>query len=119
MPIKWADAPSGDDLADAAHYVTLLGADVAPTPDSPVVFYPAKDLLRASRCVVLPYDNAGVRKYLDRYRHGTEVAPVLLVPGDLIGDVPLTIAEGFHRVCAAYHLGEDTPVGAVWLTVDG
>jgi hypothetical protein len=25
-------------------------------------------------------------------------------------DVPLTIADGFHRICASYHLDEDADI---------
>jgi hypothetical protein len=117
MPIKWADAPSSDDLADAAHFLSLLGAEI--TGDAgQIVYYPAKDLLRVAGVdTPLPRDNAGVRKYLERYRKGTPVYPCLIVPGAVYPRTPLIIAEGFHRVCAAYHLEEATPVATsrIWL----
>lgn len=115
MPIKWADTPSADDLADAAHFLTLLGGSVSGHAPS-AVYYPAKDLLRAAGVSTpLPRDSAGVKKYLDRYRRGTEINPCLIIPGDVIAAIPLLIPEGFHRVCAAYHLAEDTPVGTIKL----
>ena len=36
--------------------------------------------------------------------------PVLLVGGDLHTDRPLHIADGYHRVCASYHLDENTEI---------
>jgi hypothetical protein len=38
------------------------------------------------------------------------LSPVLLVRGQLASDVPLTIADGYHRVCASYHLDEDADI---------
>jgi len=35
---------------------------------------------------------------------------VLLVRGDLRTGVALQIADGYHRVCASYHLSEDTEI---------
>jgi hypothetical protein len=35
---------------------------------------------------------------------------VLLVAGDLGADAPLTIADGYHRICASYHLYEDAVI---------
>jgi hypothetical protein len=35
---------------------------------------------------------------------------VLLVRGQLTSEVPLTIADGYHRICASYHLDEDADI---------
>ena len=109
MAIKWATTPSEDDLSDAAHFLTLL-TNTKYTWGSTAVTYYAKDILRASRLPGLPKDNAGVKKYLDRIKKGETISPVLLVRGELIDDVPLTIAEGYHRVSACYSLDEKTLV---------
>jgi len=38
-------------------------------------------------------------------------SPVLLVRGRLgATEVPLTIADGYHRICASYHLNEDADI---------
>jgi hypothetical protein len=106
--IKWANEPSEDDLDDAALYLDLIGhigewGSVTHT-------WLAKDLLRAARLTALSRDNAGVRKYLERFKKGETISPVLIVRGSLGSNVPLTIAEGYHRVSAAYHLDEKTEV---------
>ena len=41
---------------------------------------------------------------------GKPLSPVLLVRGDVGRDVPLTIADGYHRVCASYHLDENADI---------
>jgi hypothetical protein len=35
---------------------------------------------------------------------------VLLVRGRLQQDTPLTIADGYHRICASYHLDENADI---------
>jgi hypothetical protein len=35
---------------------------------------------------------------------------VLLVRGRLGAGVPLTVADGYHRICASYHLDENAPI---------
>ena len=37
-------------------------------------------------------------------------SPVLLVQGDMVKGVPAQIADGYHRICASYHLDEDADI---------
>lgn len=108
----WAAEPTDDDVADATWYLTLLGV-LALDVDPVQRVYPAKDLLRAAWLEPLPKDNAGVRKWSARLHDGAEIPPVLLLVGTL--DRPLILAEGYHRVCAAYLRGEQTPVACHFL----
>ena len=111
----WADAPTTDDVADAARFLTLLGVDADVAFDADPRHYPAKDLLRAARLPVLPKDNRGVHKWAGRIRDGDVIPPVLLLAGTL--DRPLILAEGYHRVCACYLRDEATPVACHLLAV--
>mgnify|MGYP001097097390 FL=1 len=43
-------------------------------------------------------------------KKGKPLSPVLLVRGDLLRGVPAQIADGYHRVCASYHLDENTDI---------
>jgi hypothetical protein len=43
-------------------------------------------------------------------KKGVKLSPVLLVRGGLGGDRPLTVADGYHRICASYHLDEDADI---------
>jgi hypothetical protein len=45
-----------------------------------------------------------------KIRKGRELSPVLLVRGDLDSGRPLQIADGYHRVCASYHVDENTDI---------
>lgn len=115
--IEWAAAPTEDDRFDAGRFLTLLGVTRAVLDDRDQVFYLAKDLLRAARLPGLPQSNAGVAKWLKRIKSGDQVPPVLLVQGNRGADLPLIIAEGYHRVSACYLLDEQTLVAGHFLNV--
>jgi hypothetical protein len=87
----------------AASVVTAL-------KDGPLSTRKAKDLLRASGLAALPDTNVHVAKDLDKVHRGERLSPVLLVRGNLATAVPLTIADGYHRICASYHLDEDADI---------
>ena len=78
---------------------------------APLVRRKAKDLLRASRLAVLPPENFHVAKDVKKVNAGKKLSPVLLVRGRIgATEVPLTIADGYHRVCASYHLDENADI---------
>ena len=43
-------------------------------------------------------------------RFGKKLSPVVLVIGELHDERPLTVADGYHRICASYHLDPDALV---------
>ena len=77
---------------------------------APVVTRLAKDLLRASKTPLLERGNSHVSKDLKKVAKDKKLSPVLLVRGDGRRGVPLTIADGYHRICASWYLDEDAPV---------
>ena len=109
----WKEDPDDQDYPAARNYLSLVTslqraeALVAALEKAPIIRRAAKDLLRASRLPSLPPDNVHVSKDLRRVSKGRSLSPVLLVAGDASADVPLTIADGYHRICASYHLAED------------
>ena len=112
----WKEAPDQHDYPAAESYLSLL---TSPTEAkrlarrlqaSPIVHRKAKDLLRASRLPVLAPDNFHVAKDLKKVAAGALLSPVLLVRGSLRTDTPLTVADGYHRICASYHLDEDADI---------
>jgi hypothetical protein len=112
----WKNEPEEHDFPAAAAYLGLLlpaaAVDeiVAALRAGELRVGKAKDLLRASGLPLLPADNAHVAKDLAKVRSGERLSPVLLVRGHLPAGVPLTIADGYHRVCASYHLDENADV---------
>jgi len=118
VPVEehWQAAPEAHDFPAAADYLSLLApaAEVAKVVDAlraaETVYYKAKDLLRASRLGLLPPDNVHVRKDLEKVAGGKRLSPVLVVRGRADKGVPLTVADGYHRICASHHLDENADV---------
>jgi hypothetical protein len=112
----WKEAPDERDFPAARDYLSLLfseGASEALVEQLRVastVKRTAKDLLRASRLPLLPSEDSEVAKDLKRVAKGDSLSPVLLVRGQAAGDVPLIVADGYHRICASYYLSEDADI---------
>lgn len=114
--VTWASEPAKHDYPAAASYLRLIAhpslVDVltALLSQAPTVEQHAKDILRAARLPLLPVDDAAVVKELKEVANGVALSPILLVRGDVATGVPLHIADGYHRVCASYHLSENTNI---------
>jgi hypothetical protein len=112
----WKNEPDDHDYPAAGDYLSLLlGHDeadsaVAALRAATIIHRKAKDLLRASALALLPPDNVHVAVDLDKVKKGERLSPVLLIRGQLQSDVALTIADGYHRICASYNLDEDADI---------
>jgi hypothetical protein len=112
----WKEEPDDQDYDAAATYLSLLmpPATAKRLADrlrkAPIEHWFAKDLIRASRLRILPPDNFHVAKDVRKVKTGKKLSPVLLVRGRVTTDVPLTIADGFHRICASYYLDEESAI---------
>ena len=110
----WKDGPEAEDFPAAESYLSLLvGPDAATKlakalrKQKSLTHFAAKDILRASGLPLLAADDSEVSSDLEKVRRGEKLSPVLLIEG-----VPLWVADGYHRVCASYHLDEKEPVPA-------
>jgi hypothetical protein len=114
--VAWADAPAADDYPAAVSYLRLIvsparaEAMTSLLSQAPTVLQHAKDILRAARLPLLPGDDPEVVKDLKKVAKGRALSPILLVRGDISADRSLQIADGYHRVCASYHVYEDTEI---------
>ena len=114
--IVWKEQPDEHDYPAAASYLSLVAtpdlvkATVTDLESSPLEHFKAKDILRASGLALLPEDNQHVAKDIGVVKAGKRLSPVLLVRGALERGFPLQIADGYHRVCASYHLGENNDI---------
>jgi hypothetical protein len=106
----WKDEPETQDFPAAESYLSLLvgpaaaaGLAKALRKERTLQHYAAKDILRAAGLPLLSPDDSEVVADLDKVKAGTKLSPVLLVWG-----TPLWVADGYHRVCASYHLDEKT-----------
>ena len=120
MKEHWKNEPEQHDYPAAYDYLTLITDEATETQlvdglkGAALIYRKAKDILRASRLPLLGKDNAHVAKDLDKVAHGARLSPVLLVrgqiqPGLRVQD-DLVVADGYHRVCASYHLDENANI---------
>ena len=108
----WKQEPEDKDYPDAFNYLSLL---IDPREAKKIVksmkrssridHFKAKDLFRASGLPHLTADDHEVNKDLNKVKSGKLLSPVLLVRG-----TPLWVADGYHRICASYHLDEDVVI---------
>lgn len=114
--VIWAGAPAEHDYPAAQSFLRLIASPelvevwTALLSQAPTVHQHAKDILRAARLPLLPADDPEVKKDLKRVANGEILSPILLIRGDLTAGRVLQIADGYHRVCASYHLSEDTDI---------
>jgi len=112
----WKSRPEAHDYPAAFDYLTLLMEEpaarklVAALRKAPTIHKRAKDLLRASRLPLLPRDNLHVVGDLKKIKKGKSLSPVLLVRGDAGRDLPLVVADGYHRICASWYRDENIPI---------
>ena len=106
----WKDAPSAEDYPAAKSYLTLLVGSKSAAKlvkalrkQEGLSHFAAKDILRASGLPLLGPDDSEVAADLAKVKLGKKLSPVLLIEGS-----PLWVADGYHRVCASYHLNEKT-----------
>jgi hypothetical protein len=113
---NWKEEPEEHDYPAAEDYLSLVLPPakakqvVARLRTAPIVRRKGKDLLRSSGLRPLPPENFHVARDLKKVKEGKKLSPVLLVRGQLTADIPLTVADGYHRICASYHLDEDADI---------
>jgi len=112
MNEHWKDEPESQDYPAAQNFLSLLvrpkvakSLAKALARKSCLGTYKAKDILRAAELPLLARDDPEVARDLAKVKAGVKLSPVLLVRG-----VPLWVADGYHRVCASYHLDEDAEI---------
>jgi hypothetical protein len=113
-PEHWKEEPDAHDFPAAADYLSLQFRNAESTAmvdalrNAPTIHRKAKDLLRASRLELLPQGDPAVVRDLKKVAAGERLSPVLLVRGREAA--PLVIADGYHRICASYHLDENADI---------
>jgi hypothetical protein len=111
---RWKDVPDDHDYSAARDYLSLLFSTsvvesvVDRLSSGALTSRKAKDVLRASRLELLPPTDPSVVKDLAKVAQGRKLSPVLLVR--VAGGAPPIIADGYHRICASYHLDENAEI---------
>ena len=112
MDTFWLSDPEEHDFPAATDYLELLFTEEESKAftdqlrKAPTIIKKAKDILRASSLPLLPPDNIHVKQNLKKVKKGNKLSPILLVKKDN----KLIIADGYHRICAAYYLSEDLQI---------
>jgi hypothetical protein len=108
----WKKVPEEDDLQAAFAYLSLLmqpekaRATVKKLIAAERAVFQVKDLLRAAGEPLLPADTPNVHEHIVELRAEKRLSPILLVRGDILTGRSLVIADGYHRICASYHVDE-------------
>src|SRR4051812_27300368 len=104
--IKWLAKPEKHDYPAALSYLNLVfGKGTAKKftlrlKDAEVTSFKAKDIFRASRLSLLGVSNLHVKRDRQKIIAGKFISPLLLVR-DAEQRIVI-IADGYHRLCAAY-----------------
>ena len=112
----WKSTPDEHDYPAAHDYLTLVIPEaqvnelVKGLMNAPLTTRKSKDLLRAADLPVLPAADVHVASDLEKINKGEQLSPVLLVRGEASRGAPLVVADGYHRICASYHLDEDADI---------
>jgi hypothetical protein len=111
---RWLDEPNGDDYAAAKSFLTLIydrkntASFLKKLTKAEVLQFAAKDIFRASGLPFLGINNSHVKADQKRLMAGKKLSPLLLVRQASSGKV--IIADGYHRLSAAYSLDEDASI---------
>lgn len=114
--VTWTSDPADHDYPAAESFLRLIApADVVKLctgllSEAPTVHQHAKDILRAAGLPLLAVEDPEVANDLNAVAKGTALSPILLIGGDIGTGRALQIADGYHRVCASYHVSEDTEI---------
>ena len=111
---RWLDEPNEDDYAAAKSFLTLIydekstASFVKNLKKAELLEFEAKDIFRASGLPLLGINNSHVKADHRRLVAKKKLSPLLLVRHASSGKV--IIADGYHRLCAAYSLDEDASI---------
>ena len=111
---RWLDEPNEDDYAAAESFLNLIYDEqssaglIKKVKKAEVLQFEAKDIFRASGLPLLGINNSHVKADQKRLVAGKKLSPLLLVRQASSGKV--IIADGYHRLCAAYSLDEDASI---------
>jgi hypothetical protein len=114
--VLWKHEPDDHDYPAALSYLGLIcdpktGKKIVDRlKKAPIILHPAKDILRSTGLQLLPISDFAVRRDLSKVLNGHQLSPVLILRGDFQRGIPATIADGYHRVCASYHLSENEQI---------
>lgn len=109
--VKWTDDVSDDDYRAAEAYLSLINTPsnvskvIGALKAAPIEEFKATDLLRASQVKLPKSNDRPCKREIKKINKNEALSPVLLVRDAALKKV--IIADGFHRICAAYRIDPD------------
>jgi hypothetical protein len=114
MKIKWFGKPQDHDYPAALSYLSLIfepqaAKDIVNALEkAEMAEFAAKDIFRASGLPLLGVSNGHVDKDRTAIILNVKLSPLLLCRDK--ANARLIIADGYHRLCAAYSFDEDVMI---------
>ncbi len=111
ITISWLDVPEEHDYPAAGSYLQLIFSDIVVQKYisalrwTDIILFKAKDIFRASHLSLLWVSNSHVKKDQKKIKNNIALSPLLLVRSTNTSSV--SIADGYHRLCAVYGFDED------------
>lgn len=112
--IKWMPKPAVHNYDASTSYLALTYAEpkvkkiVDKLRKAKMSSFKAKDIFRASKLSLLGVSNSHVEKNFKKIDDGIELSPIVLVRDSYNNTV--IVADGYHRLCAVYHILEDSDI---------
>lgn len=112
--LKWSKKPKKKNYAAAKAYLDLqfgrkrASAITTRLKRASVKKCAARDILRASHTPMAEVKAFDWDKQIKDIKRGRRISPILLVCGE--HGAPVVIADGFHRLCAAFAFNQDVKV---------
>jgi hypothetical protein len=113
-PVRWLAEPENHDYPAAESYLSLIYESavakrlVQSLRRARVSTFKSKDIFRASGLPFLGVSNFHVERDRRKIKDGKKLSPLLLVRDTAHGKV--TVADGYHRLCAVYSFDEDADI---------
>jgi len=108
----WKDDPEAEDFPAAESYLSLLVGEEAAAKlakalrkERSLKHYAGEGPPSGCGPATARVQRLRGSRRFQEVKQGDKLSPVLLVQG-----VPLWVADGYHRICASYHLDEKTQV---------
>jgi len=119
----WERQANEDDLEAARAYLSMVldaravSKAIAAFRKCKPVMLEAKDVLRASNLPLVDEDEPKVAKDIKKIKKKEKLSPVLLIRGDALAGAPMTIADGYHRICASFCTDKKEPVACCLISL--
>jgi hypothetical protein len=112
--IRWRAEPESHNYPAAESYLSLIHDRptamhlVRKLRRAPMSSFKSRDIFRASGLPLLGISNRHMERDQKKIRQGKKLSPLLLVRDPARGKV--TVADGYHRLCAVYSFDEDAEI---------